>query len=214
MLIFDGGKYNYIHRTFQEYFAALCVSSSESIDYLEYNSELVSSHRDFGGYISILMDVGRERFDGKYLLPTLKDFVDRFYSIRNEDPFEIVKPFVSEIGIDHKGEIRLIGFGSDIKWRGFETSVLPLIDPRKFYRIFGVVEDVNEFPELNYSTEHDMELMLVDFSLLSNERLVRTATYKHYKNLIEGAKEYLDAMIHKNSEMRRLVSIERRNSGD
>jgi len=206
MLVVDGGKYNYIHRTFQEYFAASCLSLTEIIDYYEYNDSIIQKNIDSERYIKILSEIGAERFYNKYLIPKLKQFVEEFYVIRNRNPKKLVTSFVQEFGVDELYEVRMIRVSDERKWRRFESSVLNVVNREMFPSLFDIKEDpdiINNIPLKKY---HGLTLRIMSFEKTSASQIRKTKIYAHYKSLVDSAKKYLDFLTKRNARLKSIAN--------
>lgn len=206
LLFLDASKYNFIHRTFQEYYAANCVNASELIDYFDYNKSILELEMESGRYFSMLASVGSEKFISKFFSPVLSDFLKELYPLRIKSPKRFVEMVISEFGVDDSGAIRLIAFGSRRSFFDVAFELLPIVEPSKFQTIFGVEEDMGQLADIGYSDDHGMELKMVLVSRQSNELISKLNVYKAIRRLVEDAKALENKIGRRTAKLKRMVA--------
>jgi energy-coupling factor transporter ATP-binding protein EcfA2 len=71
----DGIEFSFVHRSFQEYFAAKFISSL-SDDQMTIAVDAIAARADSDSVISILMSINEDGFDRSWLVPTLKQLIE------------------------------------------------------------------------------------------------------------------------------------------
>lgn len=206
LLFLDAAKYNFIHRTFQEYYAASCVNSSELIDYIEYNNSILEREMESKRYFSMLIGVGSEKFMAKFFSPILSEFLKELYPLRKKSPKRFVEMVISGFGVDNGGSIRMITYGRRRIFFDVAFELLPIVNPSKFYNIFGLEEDLDCLKDIEYSDEHGMELKIVNVSQQTNGSMSRFNTYKSMLTLVEAAKAMENELGRRTAHLKRMVA--------
>lgn len=67
----EGEKYDFIHRSFQEYFAALFLSKRSVESSYDFIDAIVCEHEDGGECIGMMVEMDSEEFERKYLIRKL-----------------------------------------------------------------------------------------------------------------------------------------------
>ena len=101
ILLMDGDKYTFLHRSFQEYFVALFLANRES-DRMKDIIEGVRSSIGTDNVIGMLMEMNRETFENKFFkgkVDRLRSTLDRIDVDNN--PAAVFKLFNDEIEIEN-----------------------------------------------------------------------------------------------------------------
>lgn len=196
LLVQDGTNYSYIHRTFQEYFSALCLSSTEYFDYHDYNHRVVSKLNDNQRYFRLLREVGRERFDNRYLIPTLEKFVSEMFPIRNRKPKEFINKIMNGVTVDGAGNVKTLHLSrmDNYGWYPFLNEILEVIMEENFKSFFILKENSSDMGERK-----------LDFEVMTGKEIKETRCYGHAKAAVEKAKEELVRMKSNRKKLEKLV---------
>lgn len=76
MLQADGLNYTFVHRTFQEFFAAEFLANDAHIDMHSYMDGILS-RQTTDTVVTRLLEINKGRFESGWVIPYLKDFIDR-----------------------------------------------------------------------------------------------------------------------------------------
>jgi len=217
LLIVDGTSYSYIHRTFQEYFAAICVTQSERIDYFAYNTKVVTQKDKSASYIKLLMEVGKEKLQERYLIPTLNDYLSEVRPLIRDDPREFLLRHLYGIGIDLEGYVRVLtwsGLGGN--WWGFVTTFLPIYKPEVFRaQFFLIKEDIESLTFLKSVPLVDdrdsvSEYYDLEFASLAHRSIRKLQFFKTLVAAVSMAGKELDSLTRDVSEDKQLASTSKK----
>ncbi len=199
ILIRDGLKYAYIHRSFQEYFAALGVSSSHKIDFFEYNDKVLSAQREINGYIEILSEIAKEKFVSEFLIRALEKYVHEMDGLVKASPKNFVLRHLEEYGVSGDGSVSYIVFPREVYRRNYAlvVEVLPFIDSRFAFRPFHVIEEiranckgVETDPERNRLLNDDTVGSFMIEKMLKRD-ILKLRMYRYFKDRLAEIKNYV-----------------------
>lgn len=170
MFIKDGLKYKFIHRSFQEYFAA--VYTTELADNIQTKllSDYIYNWVVYKNYFSMLCYLEKDKFDRNVLYPNLVKLRDSFNSC-NKSYYEFVKTVCRCIEIDSNGIILYS------KTANFYVSIISFVMHIKEYKSIGY------FSLENY---------------VKNYGLIPTTEYKieELKDILGSEEKVLDFICH------------------
>jgi len=185
MMLLDDGKYNFIHRTFQEYFAAKCLSSTELLDYYAYNTNLIKRDFEFTRYFAILREVGAERFEKRFLYVILSSLIEKAFLIRSRRPKFFLSQFVGRFGLLENGELRMIAPGENRVWFALLIELLPSLYPRRFASVFDISEDLEAIRRFKFANEPERGVNVFHVNDLTNSQIKETNIYRYIKKYVE-----------------------------
>lgn len=188
----DGANIRLIHKTFQEYFAADCLSKSEKIDYFEYNSTLLRKNIEVTKYLLMLNDVGRERFVERFLVPILDSFIDDIFPLKKRSSRDFMRLFFDEFSVDEQGCTRLITFSRSVrngwrpKWFSLVADVYPMVaefslSSRPF---FANIENPSFTEKIGVKARHkDVALVTMNFESMNISEINSLCMLRHTKEI-------------------------------
>lgn len=102
MFIKDGLKYKFIHRSFQEYFAAVYTTELSDNIQTKLLAKYVYNWSQYKDYFNVLYYLGKDRFDKNVLYPNLVELKEDFNKC-SESYYEFLKVSCSGIEIGSNG---------------------------------------------------------------------------------------------------------------
>lgn len=110
ILIKDGLKYTYTHRSFQEYFSAKYIINTPEQAIRRKLIELIEPKIDIDQTCRLLFDMDQERFEKDYILPKLEHFNESI-ALKSEGSDELIEnyieQFIPEINIFRNGFLKI-----------------------------------------------------------------------------------------------------------
>ena len=89
IVVKDGDIYSFIHRSFQEYFVAYFLAFREFDEWEQFVFSVITEHPN-DTVIKLLRELNSDRFDRQFLLPRLRNCVDKLKTIElSSDPYFI-----------------------------------------------------------------------------------------------------------------------------
>lgn len=205
MLMQDGTNYSYIHRSFQEYLAAVCVSESEIFDYFTYVDDIVRGLVSSQRFLSMLREVGYERYRERYYLPTVKQFSDELHPIRTSKPRVLVTKMMNWYSVDDEGIVRAIHSGSSPSYFNLvEEVIVPGLGEPGLH-LFSVKEDPANIAVLT-DEQSKQPLNARSLSKIPIGTIRKLQMYKHIKKIVELARREVTAAEKEKASLKKLLN--------
>lgn len=102
----DGINFTFTHRSFQEYFSALFISTSQSIDIQKVMDKICVSNWLQDNVTLMLFDMNTELLEKQWIMPNIMNLLKKIESIDYiKFPADMLEIFYSGIGIEHGAQI-------------------------------------------------------------------------------------------------------------
>jgi hypothetical protein len=109
LLVKDGGVISFSHRSFQEYFSALYLTTANGVGIKELVT-LILQRRMHDNVIDLAFDINRELLESKYIIPTMDEFISKSKKINiNKNCSAFFNLLFGSMSITNNKEFR-IGF--------------------------------------------------------------------------------------------------------
>ncbi|CAM3720593.1 NACHT domain-containing protein [Ectopseudomonas alcaliphila] len=131
----DGNYFTFSHRSFQEYFAAVFISRSNSIDTGKALDVIVRTSQS-DNVIPLAWELNRERIETKWIHPRLRVIIRKCEKLMDEDKsIEFLSQFFESFAIPEKGHV---GYGlSERKSKGYFLIYLYRLYRDESNKVFG-----------------------------------------------------------------------------
>jgi NACHT domain len=196
LLIQDGLIFSFLHRSFQEYFAALCLTKSEIVDYFSYNREILFRAMDSVRYFSIVREIGKEKFERRFLQPIIGEFIEEVSPVYNRSARKFMGLFYLSFTLSEDGTINSLRYGKQeiqTKW----YVVDEILD------LAGLGDNRFKFPKeklssLSYGSvvEGGPGLVEIDLQKLSEDKVKTLELYRSYREKTQRLRDYSSKRNH------------------
>jgi len=201
ILIKEGGKIYYVHRTFQEYFVSYFLSMSQIAKWEEIITHIIND-RSADSVISMMRDINGERFDNDYLEPMLARLQKKMNEIDiRSHPIEAFKLFFLDLHWKKEKKYPIY----QLSWLVGSTGIPnpPFRQALRFVRDGEGQAELESFDWFAHFSKHGVEILPArDFyqvNQMTNELFAETPIVGYLQSLKKNIKE-----LHEKLEKSRL----------
>lgn len=156
ILIKEGGKFYYIHRSFQEYFVSYFLSMSRIAKWQEIVTHIIIN-RSEDSVISMMRDINGERFDNDYLEPLLVNLCKTIAKIDIEThPIDAFKLFYLDLHWKKDKKYRTYSLSWLVGTSGIPNP--PFRQALHFIRDGEWIRELESFDWFAHFAKHEVEI--------------------------------------------------------